>query len=66
MSDKKVPHRNPYVGGIMAALMLGFALFRFYQLFVLDVNMPTWRIVITVGIFLYGLYVLFDLLRSRK
>jgi hypothetical protein len=62
MSENKVPHRNPYIGTIIAALMLGFSIYRFYEHYALGVEMPSWRFWMNAAIFVYGAYVAIDLI----
>ncbi|GAK88844.1 hypothetical protein JCM19298_2046 [Nonlabens ulvanivorans] len=49
--------RNPFLGGIIAAVMIGFGSWRLYNHFVLGEEMPTWRVVLSVAIVVYGLVV---------
>ncbi|MBF4985188.1 hypothetical protein FNJ87_12905 [Nonlabens mediterrranea] len=57
--------RNPFLGGIIAAVMIGFGSWRLYNYFVLGEEMPTWRVVLSVAIVIYGLVVAFNALSKK-
>ncbi|GAK76041.1 hypothetical protein JCM19275_1760 [Nonlabens ulvanivorans] len=58
--------RNPFLGGIIAAVMIGFGSWRLYNHFILGQEMPTWRVVLSVAIVVYGLVVAYNALINKN
>ncbi|WP_438962629.1 hypothetical protein [Nonlabens sp.] len=57
--------RNPLLGGIIAAVMIGFGGWRLYEHFLGDTQMPTWRVVLSVAIVVYGFVVAYNALMQK-
>ncbi|AZQ44056.1 hypothetical protein [Nonlabens ponticola] len=58
--------RNPYIGAIIAIIMIGFGSFRFYDYFVNGADIPTWRLLIAGALILYGLFVAYTIISQQN
>jgi len=58
--------RNPFLGGIIAAAMLGFGSWRLYNHYIVGEEMPTWRLMLTFAIIVYGLVVTYNILTQKN
>ena len=56
-----VRKRNPILGGIMAAVFIGFGGYRLYDHFVIGTPMETMYIVLGFGLVAYGLFIVYSL-----
>ncbi|MGJ8684630.1 MAG: hypothetical protein ACSHWW_08400 [Nonlabens sp.] len=57
--------RNPVLGGIIAAVMIGFGSWRLYAHYIVGEEMPTWRLILTFAIIAYGLVVAYNALAKK-
>ncbi|WP_124979740.1 hypothetical protein [Nonlabens xiamenensis] len=57
-----VPKRNPVLGGLMAAVFIGFGAYRLYSHFYTEEVLPNWRLVLSAGLIIYGLYLVYTLI----
>ncbi len=58
--------RNPLLGGIIAAVMIGFGSWRLYAHYIVGEEMPTWRLILTFAIVAYGLVVAYNVLIKKN
>jgi hypothetical protein len=61
-----VRKRNPILGGIMAALFIGFGGWRLYDYYVLKTPMEMPYVVLGYGIVVYGLYLVYSLITQKN
>lgn len=58
--------RNPVIGGIIAAVMIGFGVWRLYAHYVNGEEMPGWRLILSGAMIAYGLFVGYQVLTQNK
>lgn len=58
--------RNPFLGGIIAAVMIGFGSWRLYDHYVVGEDMPVWRIILSFAILIYGFVVAYNVLTQKN
>lgn len=58
--------RNPILGGIMAAIFIGFGGWRLYNYYVLDTFMETYQLILGYGITIYGFYLVYALMTQNN
>lgn len=58
--------RNPILGGIMAAIFIGFGGWRLYNYYVLDTFMETYQLILGYGITIYGFYLVYVLMTQNN
>ncbi|WP_298953727.1 hypothetical protein [uncultured Nonlabens sp.] len=60
-----VRKRNPILGSIMAVAFIGFGAYRLYAHYGLGEEMASWRLVLSAGFIVYGLYIAYTLLPKK-
>lgn len=58
--------RNPVLGGIIAAAMIGFGCWRLYTHFIVGDEQPTWRVILSVAMIAYGLFVGYQVITQKN
>ncbi|MGB5983072.1 MAG: hypothetical protein WBG46_13085 [Nonlabens sp.] len=57
--------RNPVFGLIMGLIFTGFGFYRLYNYYILNIEMASWRLLISYALIIYGLFVLGSLVYNR-
>lgn len=58
--------RNPILGGIIAAIFIGFGSWRLYSHYYGNHELETYQIILAVAIIAYGLVVGFKVLKGKN
>jgi hypothetical protein len=58
--------RNPLVGLVMAIVFIGFGAYRLYSIYILDNGAPIWRVILAVLFVLYGLFLVYQLIKENR
>lgn len=66
MATENRRKRNPIFGGIMAAAMIGFGAWRLYAHFVTGDVQETWRLVLSVAMIAYGVFIGYEVLTQKN